>query len=98
MHTDKKTFVNRKNWSHYGTYTVELVGGTTTKIVPKDPDNVINKNIVTINNGSLGQSIGGISMRDSRNNAFHWGYNHIKCIRDGKGGLLWVNDNYRNEK
>jgi hypothetical protein len=96
--SDKKTFINPTGgWSHFGTYIVELVRGTDTSIVPKNKKTVISENIVTVHDGSLGQSMGGISMKDSKNHNFHWGYPQIVCIRDEKNNLIWVNNDYRND-
>lgn len=92
---DKKIFVEAPGyWSHKGTYTVELVEGSGTSIVRDIPDNEINGNIVTIRNGSLGKTIGGISMEDSHGNPFYWGYKFIKCIKKEDGSFLWINRNY----
>lgn len=98
MNTDKKTFVNPTGyWSYFGTYIVELVDGADKSILQKNSKNIINGNEVIVTDGSLGQSTRGISMRDSLNHAFNWGYIWIKSVRKPNGDLIWVNNNYRNE-
>lgn len=81
-------------WSHNGPYTVELTEDADTSIVPSSAS--VNGMIVTVPNGRIAQSMGGIDL-ESNGSVFHYGYRWIRCFRDGNGKLLWVNSAYRDE-
>jgi hypothetical protein len=93
MSKDVKTFVNPVNGPRYqGSFSVELTDGAKTDFVPRSAR--ISGNIVTIQDGSINQGMGGIQFQ-SESMSFAWGYTFIKLIRKGDGELLWVNNNYR---
>lgn len=97
MNTDKKTFTNPSGyWSYFGIYIVEVTDDCDKTIALKNPRNKVDGNKIIVPDGSLGQSIGGISMKDSMEHNFHWGYHWIKSISKENGDLIWVNNNYRN--
>lgn len=90
---DVRTFVNPKGyWSYRGAFVVTLFPGTPTGNVPSDI--AVDGHVVTVTDGEVGQSMGGISMKsDGRD--FHWGYRMIQHIMKSDGSLLWVNDKLR---
>jgi hypothetical protein len=89
---DIKTFENPQgNWEYKGAFSIELTLDADKTALPNA---TVQGNIVAVSNGRIQQSNGGIRFY-SMEKHFHWGYRFIKIIRDGKGNLLWVNDNYR---
>lgn len=93
MVTSVKSFRNSTGyWNHKGAFSVELVDGTDTSIVPSSAE--IRGNIVFVSKGSVKQTMGGIQL-NSAGVDFYWSYSRMKVIRDGKGNLLWVNNNHR---
>ncbi len=79
-------------WEYEGAFSVELVPGTDKKNAPRTAE--VRGNIVRVPCGSIKQMSGAIQLY-SQGSPFYWGYSCIKVIRDGHGGLLWVNYDYR---
>ena len=93
MSQDIRTFKNPTGyWEHDGAFSVELVEDADTSIVPASA--TVQDNVVSVQHGRVKQTMGGIQLR-SHEAPFYWGYNQMKCIRDGSGNLLWVNWNHR---
>lgn len=93
MKEDLRAFVNRIG-GYRGSFSIELIEGVKTDHVPNSAK--ISGNIVTVQNGSVTQTIFGIEFH-SELVAFAFYYNSIKCIRKGDGSLYWVNNHlYRN--
>jgi hypothetical protein len=90
---DTKTFQNPSGyWEHDGAFSVELTSDADKSIVP--PSAEVRGDTVHVRNGRIKQTMGGIQLY-SEGSPFYWGYPRIKAIRNGNGGLLWVNYNYR---
>jgi len=79
-------------WEHRGSYSVLLADKADTSDLP--PGAVLSGRTVHVQDGSVDQSsIGGIILY-VKGVPFRWGRKGIKEIRDGRGRLLWENDNY----
>ena len=92
-------FKNPSNLNYEGNYYVELIPETDVSRLPavlsvqEDyPTGIITLHI----RGKVQQAMGGIQMY-SHDSPFHYGYKYIRCIRDEKGKLLWVNNNFNEE-
>ncbi len=81
-------------WEHQGAYSVELTPEAETNRVPEGVR--VNGTVVTVEVGRVKQTMGGIQLY-ALEKPFYWGYSYIRCIRDGDGKLLWVNNNCRDE-
>lgn len=90
---DIKAFQNPTGyWEYKGTFSVELVPNADKSIAPHA--SVIDGDTVTVSNGRVRQSMGGIQLYSNKEEPFFWGYKYVKVIRNEHGGLLWVNYNY----
>lgn len=79
-------------WEHDGSFTVELVPGTSfERVLPNSARwDGIN---VRVADGRVKQTMGGIQLygRPNFGDPFYFGYSKIICIRKGDGTLLWRN-------
>lgn len=82
-------------WEHTGTYTVKLIKSTDISDLPLGFDIDLNTMIVTVMNGRIIKSMGGIiQLHDRFGNSFYWGYKFLIEIRDGQGKIIWQNRNH----
>ncbi len=96
---DIKTFKNPRGiWSYVGGYTIRIHNATIDNLgalcLPKGA--TLDGQRVTVPRGRVLQATGGIEFH-SATGKFHFDCRYIVWIRDDKGQLLWVNDNYRLE-
>ncbi len=78
-----------------GDYTVELFPDSPTDKAPKDTtiERGEDKIVVSVKEGKVQQSMGGINLYSQSGKVFYWGYQLMRRILDAQGEVLWQNQN-----
>lgn len=95
--TNIKTFINPSDFLvHEGSFLIEFTDDADTNKVSNTDIAYIDGQILHVHDGQVEEYRGGIQCVLNEYE-FNWGYQHIRCIKDGSGELLWVNDYYRGD-
>jgi len=82
--------------NYQGAYSIELTPEAGTDNVPTSASTKVKGQTVIVETGRIAQVMGGIQFY-ALERPFSWDYKFIRCIRDGDGNLLWVNNNCTEE-